>query len=87
MIMSRVDTRTDLGAVRESGPIAPALSGARLRVRVWVDRQSFLVRRFEILEENETIRTVILDELQPNAPIPDSVFQFVPPADADVFEG
>jgi len=57
------------------------------RVRVWIDQQSFLVRRFEILEENETVRTVILDHLRPNADIPDSVFEFDPPADADVFEG
>jgi len=57
------------------------------RVRVWIDQQSFLVRRFEIVEENATVRTVILDALQPNAAIPDSVFEFTPPADADVFEG
>jgi len=57
------------------------------KVRVWVDQESFLVRRFEILEENETIRTVILRDLQPNQAIPDSVFEFVPPEGADVFEG
>lgn len=56
-------------------------------VRVWVDEDSFLVRRFEILEENETVRTVILDELQPNSPIANSVFEFVPPEGTDVFEG
>ena len=57
------------------------------RVRVWVDEESFLVRRFEILEENETVRTVILDELRPNESIADSVFEFVPPEGTDVFEG
>ncbi|MGB5302424.1 MAG: outer membrane lipoprotein carrier protein LolA [Gemmatimonadota bacterium] len=57
------------------------------RVRVWVDEASFLVRRFEILEENETVRTVILDELRPNSSIADSVFEFVPPEGTDVFEG
>lgn len=57
------------------------------KVGVWVDADSFLVRRFEILEENETVRTVILDELRPNDSIPDSVFEFVPPEGADVFEG
>ncbi len=57
------------------------------RVRVWVDQGSFLVRRFEILEENETIRTVELRDLRPNEVIPDSVFDFVPPEDTDVFEG
>ena len=57
------------------------------RVRVWVDKDSFLVRRFEILEENETVRTVILDDLRPNESIADSVFEFVPPEGTDVFEG
>ena len=57
------------------------------RVRVWVDEDTFLVRRFEILEENETVRTVILDELRPNDSIADSVFEFVPPEGTDVFEG
>ncbi|MCL7970688.1 MAG: outer membrane lipoprotein carrier protein LolA [marine benthic group bacterium] len=56
-------------------------------VRVWVDQESYLVRRFEIVEENETIRTVILDRLRPNEAIADSVFEFVPPEGADVFEG
>jgi len=52
-----------------------------------VDEATFLVRRFEILEENETVRTVILDELRPNSSIADSVFEFVPPEGTDVFEG
>ncbi|MDT8436041.1 MAG: outer membrane lipoprotein carrier protein LolA [Gemmatimonadota bacterium] len=56
-------------------------------VRVWVDAGSYLVRRFEITEENETVRTVILRELRPDATIPDSVFRFEPPPAADVFEG
>ena len=57
------------------------------RVRVWVDQESFLVRRFEILEENETVRTIVLRELQPGATIPDAVFEFAPPEGTDVFEG
>jgi outer membrane lipoprotein carrier protein len=56
-------------------------------VRVWVDKDSFLVRRFQIVEENETIRTVILDRLRPNEAIADTVFEFVPPEGTDVFEG
>ena len=56
-------------------------------VRVWVDTESLLVRRFEITEENETLRTVVLRDLQPNADIPDSTFSFTPPAGTDVFEG
>lgn len=56
-------------------------------VRVWVDAESYLVRKFEIMERNETLRTVVLRELQPDRPIPDATFSFTPPAGADVFEG
>ncbi len=57
------------------------------RVRVWIAQADHLVRRFEIVEENETVRTVTLRDLEPNAPIPDDTFHFRPPADADVFAG
>ena len=56
-------------------------------VRVWVDAGSHLVRKFEILERNETLRTVVLRDLQPDRPIPDATFSFTPPPGADVFEG
>jgi outer membrane lipoprotein carrier protein len=56
-------------------------------VRVWIDTERLLVRRFEITEENETLRTVVLRNLQPNADIPDATFSFTPPAGTDVFEG
>lgn len=56
-------------------------------VRVWIDVETLLVRRFEITEENETLRTVVLRDLQPDAVIPDSTFGFTPPAGTDVFEG
>ncbi len=56
-------------------------------VRVWIADQDHLVRKFEITEENETVRTVTLTSLEPGADLPDSLFRFVPPADADVFEG
>jgi outer membrane lipoprotein-sorting protein len=56
-------------------------------VRVWIAAQDFLVRKFEITEENETVRTVTLSALEPGAALADSLFRFVPPADADVFEG
>lgn len=56
-------------------------------VRVWVDAGSLLVRKFEIMERNETLRTVVLRNLRPNQPIRDDTFEFSPPAGADVFEG
>lgn len=56
-------------------------------VRVWVDAESYLVRKFEIMERNETLRTVVLRDLRPNRPIADETFSFTPPAGVDVFEG
>lgn len=57
------------------------------RIRVWVDAESFLVRRFEIYERNETLRDIRLRDLRPNAAIADSLFSFEPPADVDIFGG
>lgn len=57
------------------------------RIRVWIDADSFLVRRFEIYERNETLRDIRLRDLQPNAAIADTLFRFDPPDDVDVFGG
>ena len=67
--------------------LTPRTESPYRMVRVWVDAENLLVRRFEITEENETLRTVVLRNLQPNADIPDSTFSFTPPAGTDVFEG
>lgn len=57
------------------------------KVRVWVGAKDLLVRRFEITEENQTVRTVTLSHLRPGVPIPDSLFRFTPPPGVDVFSG
>jgi len=56
-------------------------------VRVWVGARDLLVRRFEITEENETVRTVTLTDLHPDVPIADSLFRFHVPDGVDVFSG
>ncbi len=56
-------------------------------MRVWVDAENYLVRKFEIIEENETVRTVELGRLEPDAPIPDWYFQFDAPPNVDLFQG
>jgi outer membrane lipoprotein carrier protein len=67
--------------------LTPREASPYRRVRVWIDADDVLVRRFEIVEENETIRTVVLRNLLPDVPIDDEVFAFEPPPGADVFEG
>jgi outer membrane lipoprotein-sorting protein len=55
-------------------------------VRVWVDQQDHLVRRFEMTEENGSVRRVDLRNLRLNVDIDDSVFRFTPPAGAQIFD-
>lgn len=56
-------------------------------VRIWIGSQDRLVRRFQIVEKNESIRTVTLSDLEPNAALADSLFRFTVPPGADVFSG
>jgi outer membrane lipoprotein carrier protein len=56
-------------------------------VRVWIALDGHLVRKFEIVERNETVRTVVLTDPQPNEPVSDDVFEFAPPPGTDVFDG
>lgn len=57
------------------------------KVRVWVDEESYLVRRLEFHDRSETVRTITLDDLEPDVALPDSLFRFEPPSEAEVFEG
>lgn len=57
------------------------------KVRIWVDAESWLVRRLEFTDRSETVRTVTLDDLETDVPLPDSLFRFEPPDDVEVFEG
>lgn len=67
--------------------LTPREASPYRRVRVWVDAENHLVRKFEIIEENETVRTVELGRLEPDAPIPDWYFQFEAPPNVDLFQG
>lgn len=57
------------------------------RVELWISPEDDLVRRFEVTEENETVRTVTLTDPEPDAQIPDSVFRFEVPEGVEVFSG
>lgn len=56
-----------------------------VEVRLWIGVADHYVRRFRIREENETVRTVTLTRLEPQAPIDPSRFEFAPPAGVPVF--
>jgi outer membrane lipoprotein carrier protein len=66
--------------------LTPRTRSGYRQVRIWVDREDALVRRFEITEENESVRTLELRNIRRNPTLPDRLFQFTPPAGAQVFE-
>jgi outer membrane lipoprotein carrier protein len=55
-------------------------------VKVWVDRRDALVRRFEMTEENGSVRRLELSNLRTGVELPDSLFEFEPPPGTQVFE-
>jgi outer membrane lipoprotein carrier protein len=53
---------------------------------IWIDRESALPRRLEIVEQSGATRTLHLKNLRPNAKISDNVFAFKVPAGARVVD-
>ncbi len=66
--------------------LTPRTRSGYRQVRIWVDREDALVRRFEITEENQSVRTLDLRNIRRNPTLPDRLFDFTPPAGAQVFE-
>lgn len=56
-------------------------------VELWIGTDDRLVRKFRVVEENQTVRVVTLTDLQPDAAIADSVFRFDVPEGVEVFSG
>ena len=54
------------------------------RLKVWIDADDHLVRRFELTEENGNVRRFDLTDLRVNPSLPDDLFRFEPPAGAVV---
>ena len=75
------------GAATHRLLLTPRAESPYRSVRVWIALDGYLVRKFEIVERNETVRTVVLMDLLPNEPVPDDVFEFEPPPGTDVFDG
>lgn len=66
--------------------LIPREQSQYLRVTIWVDRQDAMVRRFEMVEQNESVRRLELRNLRPNVSLPDDLFRFTPPPGAEVFD-
>jgi outer membrane lipoprotein carrier protein len=53
-------------------------------LKVWIDADDHMVRRFELTEENGSVRHFELHDVVVNPSLPDRLFQFTPPAGAQV---
>jgi outer membrane lipoprotein carrier protein len=66
--------------------LIPRQASTYRRVRIWVDDQDSLVRRFEITEENGSVRMLQLSGLRVNGTLSDDLFRFTPPAGVQVHD-
>ena len=67
--------------------LTPRDAGAGYRtLKVWVDSQDFLARRFIITEPSGAVADFRLSNLTVNPALADALFRFTPPADAQVVE-
>ena len=61
------------------------LAARYVEVRLWIGVADHYVRRFRVREENETVRTVTLTRIEPQAPIAPSLFAYAPPSGVQIF--
>lgn len=66
--------------------LVPKGSSPYKSVRIWVDKADGMVRRFEITEENDSVRRVELRNLVVNQPVSDALFTFSPSPGTHVFD-
>jgi outer membrane lipoprotein carrier protein len=55
-------------------------------VKLWVESASWMVRKIQIEDVNETVTTYSIRELTLNASVGDALFQFSPPQGTDVVD-
>ena len=65
--------------------LVPKFQAPYTLVRVWIDIEDYLVRKFEVFEENETVRTITLSNVEAGVDLPDDLFKFTPPPGVEVF--
>ena len=53
-------------------------------LKVWLDPVDYYARRFEITDQNGSVRHLDLSALRVNPPLPDALFHFTPPPGAHV---
>jgi outer membrane lipoprotein carrier protein len=66
--------------------LVPRENRGYAKLKVWIDTQDNLVRRFEITDPNGVTRLLDLRSLQTSPTLSDSLFRFVPPPGTHVVE-
>lgn len=64
--------------------LVPRTQQSYKELTVWLDARDNLARRFEIVEQNGSVRRFDLSNLRVNVSIPASTFRFTPPAGAHI---
>jgi len=66
--------------------LTPKAQSPYKEIRIWVSRSDALVRRFEMTEQNGSVRRIELSDVRRNLPLEDAIFRFTPPEGAQVFD-
>lgn len=66
--------------------LRPVEAAGYEEARVWLEVERGLIRKMEIVEENESVRRVTLSDIRVNPGLDPSRFAFEPPEDAQVLE-
>jgi outer membrane lipoprotein carrier protein len=85
-VATRTGAETVGGRATQGLSLIPRGSSPYRSVRLWVDDGDSLVRRFEITEENGTVRKIEMSGLRSNVTLADALFQFTPPPGVQVHE-
>lgn len=67
--------------------LVPRAETSYQTAEVWIEKESLLLRRVRIAEENGSVRTVTFTRVELDPAVPDAWFTFTPPAGAQVISG
>jgi outer membrane lipoprotein carrier protein len=81
-----VGSETVAGEATHVLVLTPKARGQYRSVKVWVDQSDNLVRRFEVTEENDSVRRLELRNIRVNPALSDALFAFSPPPGTQVFQ-
>lgn len=66
--------------------LIPKAQSPYTAIRIWVSRSDALVRRFEMTEQNGSVRRIELSDVRRNPTLEDALFRFTPPEGTQIFD-